>query len=78
MSILSQVRADVVLTFGTKKAARRAVRALMKCQKHGGVHHFAVIGEGQTVAMSSTGYHCLVEQNVLPFLAPYTMQNEEA
>jgi hypothetical protein len=52
--------------FPTKAEAYLAVTKLMCCLPHFGEHHFAVIGNGQTVWMSQTGVNCLVDQGILP------------
>jgi hypothetical protein len=40
------------------------VLALMLCGQHNGSHHFAVIGEGRTIAMSKAGLQCLRDQGI--------------
>lgn len=47
------------LHYPTKKAARAAIAHLNSCRAHRGVHHFAVVGEGKSIAISVTGLECL-------------------
>jgi hypothetical protein len=42
-----------------KVLVETVVRTLLTCREHGGVHHFAVTGEGTTVWMSATGVACI-------------------
>lgn len=39
--------------------ARRVVDHLHSCEDHEGVHHFAVVGEGDIVAFSAVALACL-------------------
>lgn len=41
-----------------------AVLALMTCEEHGGIHHFAVVREGCALQLSNAGYQCLLDQGV--------------
>jgi hypothetical protein len=47
--------AEVMVKFRTRGAARLAAAHLMTCHEH----HFAVIGEGQSIVMSKLASQCL-------------------
>lgn len=51
---------EVIMRFSTQEKAQRAVQRLMSCTDHRGSHHFAVIGEGRTVAMTSSAWGCIM------------------
>lgn len=51
---------EVIMRFSTQEKAQRAVQQLMSCSDHRGAHHFAVIGEGRTVAMTSSAWGCVM------------------
>ncbi len=53
---------EVVMRFSTQEKAQRAVQRLMSCTDHRGSHHFAVIGEGRTVAMTSSAWGCVMTE----------------
>lgn len=54
------------INFLHKSDANRAINQLATCDTHHGVHHFAVVGEGQTLAMSRAGRECLITAGLLP------------
>lgn len=45
-----------------KKMVNACAFALLTCVEHHGTHHFAIIGEGQTLVMSKAAVKCL--QNI--------------
>lgn len=47
-----------------KKLLLPAVMALMLCDEHEGVHHFAVIKDGCAIVLSEAGLQCLQAQGV--------------
>lgn len=47
-----------------KKLLVPAVLALMLCEEHGGIHHFAVVQEGSALALSDVGLKCLEDQGI--------------
>jgi hypothetical protein len=51
--------ANCALLFQDKRDAVLAINHLATCKAHGGIHHFAVFGEGRCVAMSETGVECV-------------------
>lgn len=53
-------------TWESKLAATLAITQLATCAAHGGIHHFAVVGEGRTVAFSDTVRTCLLGARLLP------------
>lgn len=52
-------------TFGEQSDAASAAYHLMTCNAHGGVHHFAVFGEGRSLGVSATATRCLKEAGLL-------------
>lgn len=48
-------------TFEKKEDAELAILTLSGCKKHSGVHHFAVVDEGLSIAMSVVGWECVQE-----------------
>lgn len=52
--------------FATKQRAGVAVAQLVSCNQHSGAHHFAVVGEGRTLAISTTAFECLTNAGLLP------------
>lgn len=47
------------LVFGDKHFLHAAVVHLMTCLAHGGVHHFAITGEGDTLWCSQAAIECI-------------------
>lgn len=56
---------EFVYQFSTKRTANAAIIRLATCQEHGGCHHFAVIGEGRTIAFSMSARECLARSGVI-------------
>lgn len=51
--------------YSSKEAANKAIIQLATCEEHHGIHHFAVICEGQGIAFSPTGKDCLRKAGLL-------------
>lgn len=65
---LSGVKQFIAFTY--RVDAIRAVIWLANCPDHHGAHHFAVVGDGGTIAMSQAGYDCLAKAGIVPVVAP--------
>lgn len=51
--------ATVGIVFANEHDIRLAVMAIMSCDAHGGVHHFAIAGEGKTLWASRSAIACI-------------------
>jgi len=49
---------------GNKSMLLAAMMALFTCEEHNGVHHFAVINDGEMLVVSETAIGCLKKQGV--------------
>lgn len=60
MSFYGAVATDhVALQFDNKDDILAAITQLNTCEKHGGCHHFSVVGEGQILLCGYFGEQCL-------------------
>lgn len=57
--------ATVALQLPSKTRMIACVRHLTTCSDHKGAHHFAVIGDQNTVYLSTNAVECLKKGNVL-------------
>lgn len=63
--VAAHLRIDDIVYTVSRKNTRLLVDALMTCEEHGGTHHFAVIGDGTQIGMTSTARQCLESQGWL-------------
>lgn len=61
-AVQSQIGGCEAMVFVPSRELRlRLIERLNTCEKHDGSHHFAVVGEGRTIAMSLTGVVCVAD-----------------
>ncbi len=64
ISVTQQLSGCTKVLTGNKQTLTGVLLALFTCEVHQGSHHFAVINEGEAIAMSDVALHCLRAQGV--------------
>ena len=63
-SVARQLSGATMALASNKKMVNACAFALLTCVEHSGAHHFAIIGEGQTLVMSKAALKCLQDMGV--------------